>query len=130
MTDGAIDNDFDDAQTDYDDQLAAALEGVRTEVIPGSVALDLVTRQLLFIRREVAPTCREYYDENNFDLVTYKMHPYLPGVDAENTVYECVFLSTDAGQAHKPGKTYDYPEGRLLPLPSELAWEDAEVGSL
>jgi len=54
MTNGALDNDFDDAEQPYDQQVANALDGVRTEVIPDSVAFDIVTRQPVFIREQVA----------------------------------------------------------------------------
>lgn len=130
MTDGALDNDFDDAERSYDQQVTDALDGVRTDVVPGSVAFDIVTRQPVFVRQQVADTLEEYYEENGFDLLTYKMHPFLPGVDADNAAFECVFLPSSVEQTHKPGKTYDYPEGRLVPMPVEMAWSDAEVDSL
>lgn len=130
MSDGAIDNDFDAAEQSYDEQVDAALEGVRTEVVPGSVAFDIVTRQPVFVRQQVADDLEAYYEENGFDLQTYKMHPFLPGVDADNAAFECVFLPSSVEQTHKPGKTYDYPVGRLVPMPVEMAWNDAEVGSL
>ena len=130
MSDTAIDNDFDDAEQSYDEQLADALDGVQTEPMAGGVAIDLVTRQAVFVRREVAETCREYYVEEGFDLVTYKMHPWLPGIDAENAVYECVYLDGNPQNSHKPGRTYDFPAARLMHLPVEMAWDAYEVGSL
>ena len=47
---GAIDADFDDAELSYEQRVENALEDVRTEPVPGSLAIDLVTRQLLFVR--------------------------------------------------------------------------------
>jgi len=129
-TNGAIDNDFSDSEQTYDERVADALADVRTDPIPGSVAFDLVTRQPLFVRDKVAETCREYYDAEGFDLVTYKMHPWLPGIGPDNAVYECVFLSESLQKVHKSGRTYDYPEGRLVPMPVEMAWTDDEVGEL
>lgn len=116
--DGAIDSDFDDAvELGLDDD-------VQTEPMVGGVALDLVTRQTLFICGVAADTVREHYQqsEGDFDLLSYKMHPYLP-VREDDTVFECVFVP-GAEKAHKPGKTYDYPRGRLMHLPVEKAWGD------
>ena len=130
MTDGAVDHDYDDAERDYDAQLADALADVQREPTPGGIAIDIVTRQAMFVKEQVADTCREYYEAEGFDLVTYKTHPFLPGVDADNAVYECVFVDSNPENAHKPGRTYDYPEGRLMHLPVELAWDAYEVGEL
>lgn len=127
-TQSAIDNDFDDAEQSYDEQLEAALEGINTEPIEGGIAIDLVTRQPLFIRRKVADSCREYYEAEGFDLATYNEHPFLP-VRPDDAVFECVFVGGVEG-GHKPGKTYDYPRGRLMTVPIDLAWRDAEVSDL
>jgi hypothetical protein len=127
---GAIDQDFEDAERSYDDRVAEALADVPTEPLQGGVAIDIVTRQAVLVRRQVAETCREYYDENSFDLVTYKMHPWLPGIGPENAVYECVYIDGNPQNAHKPGKTYDFPSARLMALPLPMAWDAFEVGSL
>jgi len=37
---GAIDSDFDDAELSYEQRAANALEDVRTEPVPGSLAID------------------------------------------------------------------------------------------
>jgi hypothetical protein len=129
-TQGAIDREFDDAEQSYDDRVAEALADVPTEPLEQGVAIDIVTRQAVYIRQQVAATCREYYHENSFDLVTYKMHPWLPGISAENAVYECVYIDGNPQNAHKPGKTYDFPSARLLPLPLPMAWDAFEVGEL
>lgn len=123
MTDGAVDNDFGDAEQSYDDQLAAAFEDVQQEPMVGGVAIDIVTRQAMFVRSKEADTCREYYHEEQFDLVTYKMHPWLPGIGPGNAVYEAVYLDGNPQNAHNPGKTYDFPAARLMHLPVELAWD-------
>jgi hypothetical protein len=127
---GAVDNEYSDGELPYDDQVAEALADVRTEPMAGAVAIDIVTRQAVFVRQQVAATCREYYHEENFDLVTYKMHPWLPGIGPDNAVYECSYLDGNPQNAHKQGKTYDFPAARLMHLPVELSWTDAEVGSL
>ena len=130
MTDGAIDSDFDDAEQHYDERLEDALEGVQREPMPGGIAIDLVTRQAMFVRERVADSCREYYHEEGFDLVTYKMHPWLPGISSENPVYEAVYLDGNPQNAHKPGRTYDFPSARLLHLPIEMSWDAYEVDGL
>ena len=129
-TNGAIDADYDDAELSYDEQVQNALEDAQTEPMAGGVAIDIVTRQAMFVREKVADTCREYYEENSFDLVTYKMHPWLPGIGPDNAVYEAVYLDGNPQNAHKPGKTYDFPEARLMHYPVELAWDAYEVGDL
>lgn len=130
MPEGAVDADYDDGEVPYEDQLAEALEEIQQEPIEGGVAIDVVTRQPVFVRRQVAETCAEYYHEEGFELVTYKMHPWLPGIGPENAVYECVYLEGNPQNAHKPGKTYDFPRARLMHFPIEMAWGAYEVDSL
>jgi len=130
MSESAVDNDYEDAEQSYDDQLADALDGVPTEPLEGGLAIDIVTRQAVFVREAVADTCRDYYHDEGFDLVTYKMHPWLPGIGPENTVYECVYVDGNPQNAHKPGRTYDFPEARLMSLPIQMAWDAFEVSGL
>lgn len=130
MTDGAIDKDFDEAEQAYEQQIENALEGVQTEPMEGGIAIDIVTRQAVFVRKLTAETLDEYYQEEGFDLYTYKMHPYLPGIDVNNRVYECVYLDGNPQNGHKIGKTYNFPEARLMHYPVEQAWSDIEVGGL
>jgi hypothetical protein len=125
---GAIDQDFDEGERDYEAQLEAALEGVRTEPMAGDVAIDLVTRQVVFVHERVADTLEEYYEREGFDLATYKQHPWLP-VRPDDAVFECVFVG-GVDDLHSPGKTYDYPRGRLARVPVDLAWRDAGVDAL
>jgi len=129
MTDGAIDNDFDDGEQPYDQQVADAIGDVHTEPMKGGIVIDLVTRQPMFVSERVADSLEEYYEQEGFDLATYNEHPFLP-VQPDDAVYECVFINGDPQGAHKPGKTYDYPRGRLMTVPVDLAWRDAEVGDL
>jgi hypothetical protein len=125
---GAIDQDFEDAERSYEEQLEAALEGVNTEPMQGGVAIDLVTRQPLFIRQKKADTLAEYYEEEGFDLATYNEHPFMP-VRPDDAVFECAFIEGPKG-GHNVGKTYDYPRGRLMTVPIDLAWRDTEVDAL
>lgn len=127
---GAVDNDYDDAERSYTDQLDDALADVPQRPMAGGVAIDLVTQQAVFVREQVAETCADYYEAEDFDLVTYKMHPWLPGIGPENAVYECVYLDGNPQNAHKPGKTYDFPQARLMHLPVEMSWDAYEVGDL
>lgn len=127
--DGAIDNDFDDAEQSPEEQLTdAASDFGHQHLEAGDVALDLVTRQLLYVRCEVADSVIEYFDDADFDLANYNGHPYLP-VTIHDTVYECVFLPASPEGLHKIKQTYDYPGGRLARVPVELAWEgdDADM---
>lgn len=96
-----------------------------TDPVAGGLALDLVTRQPLFVRRVVADSVTDYAEAEDFDLLTYKMHEYLP-VREDDTVYECVFVADIGAQSlHEWGgaSTYDFPEGRLAVVPVWEAWE-------
>lgn len=130
MTEGAVDHDYDDAERDYRDAVADALGDAQTQPVEGGVAIDIVTRQAMFVRQRVADSLAEYYEREGFGLLTYKMHPWLPGIDVENNVYECVYLDGNPQNAHKPGKTYDFPEARLMHFPAEMAWGAYEVGEV
>jgi len=130
MSNGAVDADYDDALESYDDRVADALADVRQAPVAGGVAVDLVTRQIVFVRERSYKTCREHSEAEGYDLVTYKMHPWLPGIGPENAVYECVYVDSNPQNAHKPGKTYDFPEARLMHVPVEMAWDAYEVGEV
>lgn len=132
-TDSAVDNDYDDSVKPYAERVADALEDVRTEPVPGSLAIDVVTRQLLFVRARVADDLAEYYERENFDLATYGPHPYLPGVTVDNAAFECYYvndLSMDGIDELHKRRDYDFPEGRLAVVPVENAWTDGEAGGL
>lgn len=124
MSGGAIDNDWSDSERATREVLESAVEDLDRELSAGSIALDLVTRQPLFVHEQVADDLVEYYEREEFDLFSYKTHPYLP-VSLDNRVFECVFISGDPQQAHNAGKCYDYPEGRLMKLPIAEAWDDS-----
>ena len=130
---GAIDNDYSDAERPYADRVADALEGIRTEPVAGSLAIDVVTRQLLFVRSKVADDLETYYEMEGFDLLTYGPHPWLPGVTAENAAYECYYvndLSLDGIDDLGKRRDYDFPSGRLAVVPIEQAWNGRNVGEL
>lgn len=127
---GAIDRDFDDAELPYEVRVMDALEDVSQEPEAGTIAIDICTRQAVYVRQKAADTCSDYYDQEGFDLVTYKMHPWLPGISVENTVWECSYIDGNPQNAHKQGQTYDFPEARLLRLPIGLSWDEYEVGDV
>jgi len=127
---GAVDHEFDENTADYADRVADALEDVRTEPVPGSLAIDVVTRQVLFVRARVADDLAEYYDQEGFDLATYGPHPYLPGVTLDNAVFECYYandLALDELDGLGSRRDYDFPAGRLAVVPIENAWRDGGV---
>jgi len=99
-----------------------------TAPVAGGLAVDLVTRQLLFVRREVAPDLAAYYEAEDFDLLNYGPHPYLP-VTVDDAVLECVYID-DVGVQDLDGlaesKTYDFPQGRLAAVPIQEVWADAD----
>lgn len=128
--DGAVDAEYDDGLKPYHERVEAALEDVQTAPVVRGIAIDIVTRQPVFVRERVADTLAEYYEAEGFDLYTYKMHPYLPGIAVDNAVYECVYLDGNPQNAHKVGKTYDFPRARLMHYPVEQAWTDAGVGDV
>ncbi|AGC34580.1 hypothetical protein HSTV1_35 [Haloarcula sinaiiensis tailed virus 1] len=130
MTDGAVDADYGEGLQDYYDRVADALEDVPGEPVVGGCAIDIVTRQVVYVVDRVADSCVEYYDAEGFDLVTYKMHPFLPGISVENAVYECVYVDGNPQNTHKPGRTYDFPTARLMPFPVGIATDTYEVGGV
>lgn len=120
---GAIDNEFAEAEQSAEEVLTDAVADLPTEPQVGGIAFDLITRQPLFIQSIAAETVVKYYETEDFDLLSYKTHPYLP-VSMEDTVYECVYITSQAQGAHKPGQTYDFPRGRLMTVPVELAGDE------
>lgn len=130
MPEGAVDNDFDEAERSYEERLADALADVRTEPLAQGVAIDIVTRQAVYVRQCKYDTLEAHYEAEGYDLATYKMHPYLPGIGPDNAVYECSYIDANPQNAHKQGKTYDFPSARLMHLPVEQSWTDVEVGDV
>jgi hypothetical protein len=122
---GAIDNDFAANEREARDQITAALADHNRAVEPGDFAIDLVYHRPVFVNDDVAETCVAYWkDGEDFDLTTYKAHPYLP-ITVDDTVFECVYVPTKPGDVrHEPAdKTYDFPSGRLMRVPVEHLWD-------
>lgn len=128
MSEGAIDNDFEDSELTPREQLEADLADLgaplHSELDAGDVVIDLVTRQPLLVRQQAGADLVEYYVAEGFDLSTYKQHPWLP-VRLDDPVFECVFIG-GIDDLHSEGSTYDYPAGRLARVPVELAGGDDE----
>lgn len=132
MSSGAIDNDFDAAEQTPAERLAASFKGdvgdvpTHRDLGAGDLALDLQTRQLLYVRRQVAESVVDYYEVEDFDLASYECHPWLP-VRSSDPVLECVYVNdVTADTLNKRGKSYDFPAGRLARVPVELAWSGAD----
>ena len=121
---GAIDSTFDEAERDPKEVLAEAAAGHQRDLEAGDVAIDLVTRQPLFVTGIAASSLPAYYDVEEFDLLNYKVHPYLP-VRMDDRVLNCVFVPRKVEGVHKMGKEYAYPEGRLARVPIERAGGDS-----
>lgn len=123
MPEGAVDNDFDEAERSTREQLLEDQPAV-TDVMVQGFALDLVTRQLLYVRQRVADDLAEYYEAENFDLLNYNQHPYLP-VTIDDPAYECVYMAdvtADGLDDWGSAKTYDFPAGRLAVVPVHESW--------
>ena len=121
-TEGAVDHDYDDAERDPQTVLVENRMELVDEQGMGhdslshpDVAIDLVTRQAVYILGTAASTLPEYYEQEDFDLYNYKMHPYLP-VRLDDSVYECVYVG-DVQDLHSCSGTYDFPAGRLARAP-------------
>lgn len=117
---GAIDSDSDDAERDPKKILTDKLAAFPRQIKATDVVIDMVEGRPLFVRRQVADTAVEYFDREDFDLTTYKAHPWLP-ITPEDPIYECVFLPTKPSDipSEKKNQTYDYPRGRLARVPVE-----------
>lgn len=121
---GAVDNDFDDAARDGRTVLQEALAEFPRTIERGDIVIDLVQGRPLYVRRTTAPTAAEYFDSQDFDLTTYKAHPWLP-VGPDDPIYECVFIPTKPQDipSTKGDKSYDYPRGRLARVPVEWLYD-------
>jgi hypothetical protein len=121
--DGAVDNDYDDAEQSarefLEGELAALGVPQHDAIAPGDVVIDLVTRQPLYVQSISAPTVVEHYEREGFDIASYKTHPWLP-VTLDDSVYECIYIG-DIDGLHSFSDTYDMPGGRLARVPVELA---------
>lgn len=119
---GAIDNEWDESEKSGEETMLSKVREKDHALTAGSVAIDLVTRQPLYIHEKSAEDIVEYYEREGFDLFSYKSHPYLP-VSLDDQVFECVFIGNDPQTAYNVGKTYDFPEGRLMKVPLAEAWD-------
>lgn len=129
MTDGpegAVDNDYDDAARDTEEilqqNIKEATGGYHAVPRPGDVAIDLVTRQVVYVDSVLAETVADYFEAEGFDLWSYKTHPYLP-VRPDDTVYGVVYVERSVEGLQNAGKIYPTPRGRLARVPVELAEE-------
>lgn len=123
--DGRSDTDSDtDGFNEYLDLVEDKLTNVPTDPAPGGIAIDMITRQPLYVHRVVATSLYEYWEQTDrsFDLLTYKQHPFLP-VTVDDDVYECVYINNAKG-VHQHRKTFDFPRGRLITVPISFGWND------
>lgn len=121
---GAVDEPFDAAERDARRILQENIDGFPSDIRGGDVVIDLVKNRPLYVRRKVAGTAVDYFERQDFDLTTYKAHPYLP-VSADDAIFECAFLPTTVEDVRSsPGsKSYDYPRGRLIRVPVEYYFD-------
>lgn len=122
---GAVDNSYDDGERSAREILADNIVDYPHEIRPGDVVIDQVKQRPLYVRRKVANTAFEYFDNQDFDLTTYNAHPFLP-ITPDDTIFECVFLPTTVEglpSEQGDGNTYDYPAGRLARVPVEWLYD-------
>lgn len=122
---GAIDEPFSANEREAREQIEDGLAKHNTGIKAYDVAIDLVYHRPVLVRRKIADSCVAYWnDGKDFDITTYKAHPYLP-VTPDDAVFECVYLPTKPGDIrHTPGdNTYDFPAGRLARVPVENLYD-------
>ena len=71
----------------------------------------------------LADSLEEHREQADYDIGSYKSHPHLP-VREDDAVFKCVFLPDQPGS--EPGKSYDFPAGRLARAPVEAANEEID----
>lgn len=123
---GAIDHGFEEGEVPAEEVILGELDEIPYPRGPleQGIVLDLVTRQLLHVKDRVADDLVEYYEAEEFNLLTYGVHPLLP-VRIDDPVFECVYLSDVNAEnltKFEEAKTYDFPRGRLAHVPTERAW--------
>ena len=121
---GAIDHTFGEAERKARETLEDNAVVHQRRIDPGDIAIDLVTRQPLYVTGIAADSLPEYYEREGLDLLSYKTHPYLP-VRMHDRVFDCVFVPRSIEGVHKVGQEYAYPEGRLARVPIERAGGDS-----
>lgn len=109
-----------DAQAQLEQNIKEATGGYHAVPRAGDIAIDLVTRQVVYVESVLADTVVEYFEAEGFDLWSYKAHPYLP-VRHDDTVYGVVYVERSLEKLHDAGKIYPTPRGRLARVPVELA---------
>lgn len=121
---GAVDKSFDAAERDARSILQENIDSFPSDIRGGDVVIDLVKNRPLYVRRKVADTAVDYFDTQDFDLTTYKAHPFLP-VSPDDTIFECAFLPTTVEdiRTSAASKSYDYPTGRLIRVPVEYYFD-------
>lgn len=122
---GAIDEPFAANEREARDQITDKLAEYNRGVEAYGVAIDLVYHRPVFVRKQVADTCVAYWEDGeDFDVTTYKAHPYLP-ITADDAVFECVYIPTKPGDIRHDAadRTYDFPTGRLARVPLENLWD-------
>lgn len=121
---GAVDKSFDDAERDARSILQENVDAFPSDIRRGDVVIDLVKNRPLYVWRVAAETAVDYFDSNDFDLTTYKAHPFLP-VSPDDTIFECAFLPTTVEDIRTSAgaKSYDYPRGRLARVPVEYYFD-------
>jgi len=90
---------------------------------PGDVVIDLVEGRPLYVH-ERKGTAVDVFENESFDLTTYKSHPWLP-IGPHDDVFECVFLPTKPSglPTEKKSQTYSYPRGRLARVAVEYLYD-------
>lgn len=116
----AVDHGFEEHPTDTRTILDENLAGIKRAPDPGYVAIDLVTRKIVYVDCIVAGTVQQYFEEESVDLRSYKTHPYLP-VKLDDTVYGVVYVEPSVEGIHNAGDVYPMPRGRLARIPVEQA---------
>jgi len=123
---GAVDHDYDDAALSAREQLTQDRPETAGEIVVRGLAFDLVTRQVLFVGDCVAEDLVEYYEREEFDLLNYGVHPWLP-VTIDDAVFSCVYVGDVTAESLGDvvdANQYDFPRGRLASVPVHLAWGD------
>lgn len=89
--------------------------GEHASISSGDLVIDLVTRDLLWVLRPVAPDLPSYFDEEGIDLLSRKQNQFLP-VRIDDAVYRCVPI-VDLNALHQEPPNEDLPAGRLARVP-------------
>lgn len=119
---GAVDRDYDDGLRPPEERIQENETRYERRIGKGDVCVDLITRQPVYVADVTAETVVDYLEVEDFDLIDYKFHPYLP-ISPTDAVFECVFIPgnpNDLIHGGKSVKTYDFPNGRLARVAIEV----------